>query len=141
MIADAAEMTDPRGAAVLKGDGETCQREWMCPRAKGGRIDPDALPETHRAALDRVAALCHAEPGELVACPGHYTRDPAAHRVAVSLRWLEKGSLALRDPHPTAALVEALDLAQNSLADRERDELRRAREQQPKGGDHGQSAR
>lgn len=137
MIADAAEMTDPRGAAVLRSDGETCRREWRCPRAKGGCIDHDALPEAQREALARVATLCHAEPGELLTCPGHYTRDTSAHRVAMALRWLEKGALALRDPHPTAALVDALDIAQTSLADRERDELRRARENQPKGAGDG----
>ncbi len=127
---------DPRGAAVLRSDAAACQQEWRCPRA-GGRIDPEALGEGHRAALDRVRQLCGAGEGELLTCPGHYTRDVGAHRVVTALRWLRAGALHLRDPHPSAALVDALDLAQNSLADREHDELERARRKQPKGGDHG----
>lgn len=128
-------MADPRGAAVIHDDGVLAQAEWRCPRA-GGVIDPCALPASHREAIARVERLCGAAEGEIQTCPGHYTRDRSAHRVATALRWLDKGALALRDPHPTAALVEALDIAQTSLSDRERDELRRAREK-PKGNADG----
>lgn len=130
-------MTDPRGAAVIHADGLLAQSEWRCPRAKGGSIEEAALPEAQRAALARVRLLCDAGDGEVETCPGHYTRDVAAHRVVTALRWLESGSLALRDPHPTQALVDAIDLTQASLAARERDDLRRARESKPKGGNDG----
>lgn len=130
-------MADPRGAAVIRDDGLAAQREWRCPRTKGGCVDASALPEAQREALVRVRALCDAEEGEVETCPGHYTRDTSAFRVVTALRWLDKGALALRDPHPTQALVDALDLAQSSLAARERDELERARKTTPKGGDHG----
>lgn len=122
---------------MLRSDAATCQQEWRCPRVKGGRIDEAALPEGHRAALARVRRLCGAEDGEILTCPGHYTRNVGAHRVVTALRWLRAGALPLRDPHPSAALVEALDLAQDSLADRERDELERARRKAPKGGSDG----
>lgn len=123
---------------MLRSDAVTCQTEWRCPRVKGGRIDRDALPEAHQAALVRVERLCGAGEGELLTCPGHYTRDAGAHRVVTALRWLRAGALHLRDPHPTAALVEALDIAQGSIADREHDELERARRAAPKGTNDGQ---
>lgn len=120
---------------MLRSDAAACQREWRCPRL-GGRPDPGPLPDGHRAALRRVEALCGAEEGELEACPGSYVRRPEAHRAVTALRWLRAGALHLRNPHPTMAEVEALDLAQDSLAGRERDELERAR-RKPQGGDHG----
>lgn len=124
---------------MLRSDAATCQQEWRCPRVKGGRVDRDALPEAHQGALVRVERLCGAGAGELLTCPGHYTRDPGAHRVVTALRWLRAGALHLRDPHPSAALVEALDIAQGSIADREHDELERARRKAPpKGTNDGQ---
>jgi hypothetical protein len=136
LVEQARTMADPRGAAVIRADGIAARGEWRCPRA-GGAVDPVALPEAQQDALARVRLLCEADSGEVETCPGHYTRDPAAHRVVTALRWLESGSLALRDPHPTQALVDALDITQTSLAARERDDLRRARESKPKGGSHG----
>jgi hypothetical protein len=50
------------------------------------------------------------------------------------LRWLRAGALHLRCPHPTGAEVDALDLAQDSLAARERDELERAKRKDPTRG-------
>mgnify|MGYP000517583554 CR=1 FL=1 len=125
---------------MLRADGKLCQAEWRCPHA-GGAVDPSALPEGHREALRRAAALCGAEEGELATCPGHYTRKPEAFRAVTSLRWLRAGALHLRNPHPTMAEVEAIDLAQDSLAARERDELERARRKTREGGDHGQGTR
>jgi len=118
---------------VLASDAAACRAEWRCPLA-GGRIDPSALPETHRAAIDRASRLCHAEHGEIRTCPGYYPRRPEAHRAVTHLRWLRAGALHLRCPHPTGAEVEALDLVQDSLASRERDELERAKR---KGNDRG----
>jgi hypothetical protein len=138
LIERAEQETDPRAAAVLRADGEACQREWGCPRVCAG---PVALDAVHRDALDRATRLFDAEPGELTACPGVYARRPEAHRIVKALRWHRSGQLALIDPHPTGALVDALDLVQSGLAARERDELERARQKAPKGGDHGQGTR
>lgn len=118
--------TDPRAAKVLRADGELCQREWGCPRARD-QAPVSPLDDAHCGALRRVETLVGAEPGELTACPGTYARDPAAHRIVRALRWHRSGQLALVDPHPVAALVDALDIVQSGLAARERDELERAR--------------
>lgn len=111
---------------MLARDAEACRAEWRCPLA-GGRIAPSELPDTHVAAIDRVSRLCRAEEGEIRTCPGYYTRRPEAHRAVTHLRWLRANALHLRCPHPTGAEVDALDLVQESLAARERDELDRAK--------------
>lgn len=129
----AAAETDPRGAEILARDAAACRAEWRCPLA-GGRVGAEDLPAPQRAALERVSRLCGAEDGELRACPGYYPRRPEAHRAVVLLRWLRAGALALRCPHPTGAEVDALDLVQDSLAARERDELERAKRKEPDRG-------
>jgi hypothetical protein len=120
----AATMADARGAKVLAADAVACQSAWRCPRV-GGAIDPDALDEEHRAALDRVRALTGCDDNDLRTCPGHYTRTPEAHEVVRMHRWLKAGALHLRVPYPTGAMVDALDLFAESLAAREADELER----------------
>lgn len=141
LIERAEQETDPRAAAVLRADGEACQREWGCPRARDKHGKPVAFPPgfaldaVHRDALDRATRLFDAEPGELTACPGAYARRPEAHRIVKALRWHRSGQLALIDPHPVGALVDALDLVQSGLAARERDELERARRKPQKEGD------
>lgn len=129
--------TDPRAAAVLRADGAACQREWRCPRACGAAALAEPLDGKHAAALDRASRLFGAEPGEFVTCPGSYARRPEAHRLVRALRWHRSGQLALVDPAPSMALVEAIDIVQEGLASRERDELERARRPKPKGGEHG----
>lgn len=47
------------------------------------------------------------------------------------LRWFDKGQLHLRCPHPTPAVVEAIDLARGSVAARERDEIERLKAKDP----------
>jgi len=129
---------DPRAAAVLRADGEACQREWGCSRACDAPKPPEALDDAHRVALARAARLYDADPDEITTCPGADARRPEAHRIVRALRWHRSGQLALVDPHPSGALVEALDLVQSGLAARERDELERARRKPAKEGDgHG----
>ncbi len=137
LIERAETEADPRAAAVLRADGEACQREWGCPRVCDRAKPVDALDDAHRAAIERATRLCDAEPGEFTACPGAYARRPEAHRIVRALRWHRSGQLALIDPHPVGALVDALDLVQSGLAARERDELERARRPKPKGGGDG----
>lgn len=120
---------------MLRADAAQCREEWRCPRMRRPH-DGSPLPEKQRDALARVARLCGAAEGELTVCPGAYVRRPEAHRTVTALRWMRAGALHLRLPHPTMAEVEALDLAQDSLAARERDELKRASQKQ-KGGDRG----
>lgn len=118
-------MTDARGAKVLAGDAVTCQKAWRCPRTKGGAINPDALDDDHRAALDRVRALTGCDADDVRTCPGHYTRTPEAHEVVKLHRWMKAGALALRLPHPSGVVVDALDEFATALNAREADELDR----------------
>lgn len=55
-------------------------------------------------------------------------RTEEAHHVASALMWLRKSALHLKDPHPHGAMVEAIELAERSLAAREAWELQRIRE-------------
>ena len=120
-------MTDARGAAVLRADAVLCREAWRCPRAEGGAIDPDALPETHRAALVTVRRLTGCDEDDIQTCPGHYARLSEAHEAVRLLRWMKAGALAQRMPHPSGAIVDALDELQNALNARESDEMDRAR--------------
>lgn len=126
-------MTDRRGAAVLERDAELARAAWRCPRA-GGTIDPDALDETHRGALDRVRRLTGCSAEDLRTCPCHYTRRPEAHEVVKLHRWLKTGSLALRCPYPSGAIVDALDEFVSALGAREANDLERLKQ---KGGNGG----
>lgn len=127
-------MTDARGAKVLAGDAVIAQTAWRCPRA-GGAIDPEALDADHRAALVRVQRLTGCDPEDLRTCPCHYTRRPEAHEVVKLHRWLKAGSLALRCPNPSGAIVDALDEFVSALGAREANDLARLRDK--KGGDGG----
>lgn len=131
----AAAMTDPRGAKVLQGDAVAYQRAWRCPRSEGGAINPAALDEEHRAALDRVRALTGCDEEDMRTCPGHYVRAPEAHEVVRLHRWLKAGSLHLRVPYPSGATIDALDLFAESLSAREADEIERMKRKN--GGVHG----
>lgn len=126
-------MTDPRGASVLARDAEAARAAWRCPRA-GGTVDPDALDETHRATLDRVRRLTGCDPEDLRTCPCHYTRRPEAHEVVKLHRWLKAGALALRCPHPSGAIVDALDEFVSALGAREANDLDRLRAKGAGGG-------
>lgn len=119
----AASESDARAAAVLDADGIRAQKLWRC--QQGG--SKDALPPACEGALRAVSRLVGAEPGELTACPGRYARSAAAHQVAALLPWYRKGQLHLRHPHPSGALVEAIDVTERALAQREADEIRRIR--------------
>jgi len=126
-------MTDRRGAQVLEGDAKLARDAWRCPRA-GGAIDPDALDQTHRDALSRIARLTGCDAEDLRTCPCHYTRRPEAHEVVKLHRWLKTGSLALRCPHPSGAIVDALDEFASALSAREANDLDRLKK---KGGNGG----
>lgn len=118
-------MTDARGAKVLAADAVACQSAWRCPRSKGGAINPAALDDEHRAALDRVRALTGCDADDVRTCPGHYTRTAEAHELVKLHRWLKAGALALRSPYPSGVVVDAIDEFSTALAAREADELER----------------
>lgn len=120
-------MTDERGAKVLAADAVACQSAWRCPRSKGGEINPDALDDDHRTALARVRALTGCGADDLRTCPGHYTRTAEAHELVRLHRWLKAGALPLRCPHPSGAVVDALDELASALGAREADDLERLR--------------
>lgn len=130
----AASERDPRAAAVIEADGIRAQKLWRCPRVCEPTKDP--LPPACDSALRLASRLVGAEPGVLTACPGHYARTAEAHQVASLLPWYRKGQLHLRVPYPSGALVEAIDVTERALAQREADDLRRVRaraESEPKG--------
>jgi len=130
-------MTDARGAKVLAGDAVACQRAWKCPRSKGGAINPDALDDDHRATLDRVRTLTGCDADDVRTCPGHYTRTPEAHEAVKLHRWLKAGALALRSPHPSGVVVDALDEFAAALSAREADELERMKRKNGSGNGGG----
>jgi hypothetical protein len=117
-------MADERGAKVLAADAVACQSAWRCPRV-GGAIDPDALDDDHRTALARVRSLTGCGVDDVRACPGHYTRTADAHELVRLHRWLKAGALPLRCPHPSGAVVDALDELASALGAREADDLER----------------
>jgi hypothetical protein len=128
----ADDEADSRARDVLTGDAARAQRAWACPHA-GHRGDPD--PST-RAAVDAVARLVGAEPGEITGCPGACVRRPEAHEGLLALRWWKQGQLQLRCPWPSAAMVEAIDLIDTSVSSREAAELRDARKSRGSDGSH-----
>lgn len=124
-------MKDPRGAATLDGDGQRAQQAWRCPRVCEPSDEP--LPLAQRTAIDNVHRLFGVDteagdPPECSTCPGYYARLPEAFEVARLLPWFRKGQLHLREPNPSGALVDAIDLVEQALSLRESDELRRLRE-------------
>lgn len=123
---------DPRGREVLLGDAARMQARWGCrfsvdPRTEcprsGVTTDPDCL-----AVARGVETMVGAEEGEIRGCPCAEVRNADAVAALEAFRWWKAGQLALRVGHPSAPLVEAIDLVGNSLAEREADELRRLRE-------------
>ena len=129
LLEEAAQLSDPRGRAVLERDARIAQRAWACPHA-GLKGAPH--PDTNRT-LAEVSALVGAEEGEIVGCPGACVRRPEAHEAVVALQWWKSGQLQLRQPYPSAALCDAVDLVNQSAAAREAAELRRAREEAQRG--------
>ena len=120
----AEEQPDPRARGVLDADGKRLQRLWACPLdGHTGDPDPATIP-----ACKGTASLWSVDPSEVTRCPGWYSRQPEAHRVASALAWYRRGQLQLRDPWPSGALVDAIDVAESALARRETAELRRMRE-------------
>lgn len=125
----ARTLTDPRGRAVLDGDGAAAQRAWSCPRVTS-RDDVRPLSLAAQRVLDAVHRMWGVEsdePREVTGCPCLAAREPEAHEVARLLPWYRKGQLHLRCPHPTGALVDAIDVTESALAEREADEMRRLR--------------
>lgn len=72
-----------------------------------------------------------AEPGEYRGCPCATLRTPDTDHALTAYRWWKASQLTLRVGHPTAALVEAIDLIHAGLSQREADEIRRIRERDP----------
>lgn len=126
---------DPRGREVLLGDAGRMQARWGCrysidertrlPRS-GSTSDPECL-----AAIGAVEALVGAEPGEYTGCPCATLRSGDTEQALHAYRWWKAGQLALRVGHPSAALVEAIDLIHTGLTLREADDMRRLRERDP----------
>ena len=126
---------EPRGAAVLDADALLAQAAWKCPRTCGD-WQPAGLDATHETALVQVRRLVDLDAESLRTCPGAYTRTPDAHEAAKLLRWLKAGALPMRVPHPSGAIVDALDELQSALGAREVDELERLKSKR-KDGDRG----
>jgi hypothetical protein len=130
-LRDRAEaMADARGASVLLADARDACAGWRCRHAGH---EPAPLGDAQQRTLDVVRSIVGANADEITACPGSYARTPEAHEASRLMRWMRAGALALRCPHPTAAQVDAIDLAMDSLSAREAWELEQAR----KGRDRG----
>lgn len=126
---------DPRGREVLLGDAARAQARWGCrfavdPVSKqplpGVTTDPGCV-----ATLRGVEALVGAEEGEYQGCPCSTLRSDDTELALRAFRWWKAGQLTLRVGTPNAALVEAIDLIQSGLSQRETDDLRRLRERPP----------
>lgn len=118
---------------MLDADGVLAQRAWSCPSAG---FTPKPLSVACKGALVAVHRLVGADPAEELfdTCPCHTVRSADAHTVASLLAWYHKGQLALRVPHPSGALVDAIDCADAALERRKAEEIRRqtaARKESP----------
>ena len=114
---------------MVDGDGARAQAVWSCPRVTAP-ADVRPLPPAAIKALDAVHRLWGVEPDdprEVTGCPCLAARQPEAHEVAALLPWYRKGQLHLRCPHPSGAMVDAIDCTESALAAREADEMRRLR--------------
>lgn len=76
-------------------------------------------------------------------CPGYYLRLPAVLRACEARRWAERGQLTVVEPHPSNALIEAINVLDDAVCDRTRREYERTerelRERGKGGGDVGGS--
>ena len=123
---------DRRVKAQLLADGAKFQSVWKCPRrAQVPKGEGPELPPAAREALDAVRDLTGAE--GLETCPMYYARLEWVGDVVRLRRWFQKGQLHLREPHPPAALVDAIDCLEDSVAMREAWEVERAMRDNPRG--------
>lgn len=121
---------DPRARKAFLRDADRWEREWGCPH--GNR--PGEPSAACKGALPAVCRLVGADPEAITVCPGLLARRPEAAQAMAAWRWWEKGQLTVRVQHPSAALVEAIDLVDLGLKAREGEELRRIREKRRSDG-------
>lgn len=123
---------DARAAAVFDTAGVNAQRVWRCPRVTKERSD-EPLPEACQTAITAVHRLVGADVDEggtpeFTTCPCYYARVPEAYEAVRLLPLFRKSQLTLRIPHPSDAVLTAIEIVETALAQREADELRRMRE-------------
>jgi len=111
---------------VLLGDARVHREKWRCPFSEhaGGELADEC-----KTTLERVERVTGCERGSLTKCPGAYLRDPDVILVGDLHSWWMRGQLAMRDPHPSAARVEAITLLHGSIEAAKADALRRIREE------------
>lgn len=131
LIEKAKDEKDPRAAKVLDADGQRLQQQWRCPQVC--KATEEALPAPCAKAIANVHRLVGVDPTagdppEFTVCPCYYARLPEAIQVSRLLRLTRQGQLSLRVPNPSGAILDAIDLVEDSLALREADEFRRSRE-------------
>ncbi len=124
--------TDPdaRAKAVKRTHGLAAQKVWNCPRRPGAAPAPIGVTDgAALLALDNVRDLTFAE--GLQTCPLWYTRLEWLGDVLKLRRWFAKGQLALKVPHPSGALCDAIDCIEDSVALRESHDLESIQKPEP----------
>lgn len=109
---------DEQIAEAKRAAAREAQALWRCPSAghRSARSAGELDPKCQRA-LSGVEQLCGA--AGLTTCPNHYLRLPWVHRAATARKWAERGQLAIVEPAPSAALIEAINEIDGALAARE----------------------
>lgn len=137
LVDTAAEAADPRGAAVLRADGEMFRQRWGCPRA--GCSAPPAAHQTERAevtrSVARVLRMTDAEAAEEFrgTCPRAALYREYMGEVVTLHRWWKSGQLALHIPCPSRALLDAVDAVEEGLRAYESEVLEEAKRKAQRG--------
>lgn len=110
---------------MLLGDARRLQALWRCSRAghTPGPLAPDCT-----AAVERVERLIGCQ-GEFTGCPNGRAWTDDAARVSRCYSWWLRGQLALIEPHPHGALIDAIDLLHGGIEAAKADAMRRMREE------------
>lgn len=107
---------DERGKKIMLNDAKIYQKEWQCRRK--GYSGP--LSESAKKTLKVINNLIE---DEISCCPGQCVRESEAHEVLDCIKWFDKGQLQLRNPYPSASLVEAIGIVKDAFSARESAEI------------------
>lgn len=124
-LEEQAERTrDDRARRTLASDAAKHQREWGCPFSNHAHNPPSAA--CHET-LERVERVTGCERGSLRGCPGATRRTHDAARVSMLYSWWLRGQLALVEPHPSQATVDAISAFHDAVESAKADALARLR--------------